>query len=567
MDFIRSTLLVGLVVVSYFLWQSWEERSKAFNPPVPVETAHVQEMSTQAEDVPVSNRIHQQKTQISASSSSAAFETIPTERLVSITTDVVDIKIDRKGGNIVYLDLLKYPESKTEKDPFTLLQFKSGQQYIAQSGLISDEGPDTHEHGQAILTSDQKEYVLADNQEEIQVPLSWKNEQGITVTKVFTFKRGSYDITVDYNIDNQSSKLWSGQFYAQFKRDKAVPVKQGFLGFSTYLGAAISSPDKRFEKISFEDMEKKNLDRTIRDGWLAMVQHYFVSAWVPDPSQEYEYRSSKQSNGVFVLSAISPELTVAQGEHKKISAHLYSGPELADQLKKVAPKLELTVDYGWFWIISQALLWVMEKIYSVVGNWGWSIVLVTLFIKLAFYKLSEKSYRSMAHLRQLQPKLEKLKERYGDDKQKMSMEMMALYKKEKINPLGGCLPIVVQIPVFIALYWVLIESVEFRQAPFILWIQDLSTKDPYYVLPILMGISMWVQQKLSPPPADPMQAKMMMLLPVVFTLLFLSFPSGLVLYWVVNNILSILQQWYITRQVEASGAKSSGNKKSSNVLI
>jgi len=563
MDFIRTALFMGLAVVSYFLWQSWQEYNAELNPP-----AASQQVTKEPTDVPMGTSVAQtQDLPMAPGTNAAAVAIIPAERLISIKTDVIEALIDKKGGNLVQLLLLKYPQSITDKEPIKLLQETPGAQYIAQSGLISQDGPDTHERGQAIFSSETSHYVLADGQDQLIIPLKWTNEKGISVTKFFTFTRDSYEVKVDYDIANKSAQPWSGQFYVQFKRDKVVPEKQGFMGFSTYLGAAISSPDKRFEKLSFDELDKKNLDRTIQDGWLAMVQHYFVSAWVPNPEQKYEYRSNKQSNGIYSLSAISPAMTVAQGEEKQVGAKLYSGPEITELLEKVAPRLELTVDYGWFWIISQGLLWVMKKIYDVVGNWGWSIVLVTLLIKIVFYKLSEKSYRSMAHLRRVQPKLEALKERCGDDKQKLSMEMMALYKKEKINPLGGCLPILIQIPVFIALYWVLIESVELRQAPFIFWIKDLSIKDPYYVLPVIMGISMWVQQKLSPPPADPTQAKVMMILPVIFTVLFASFPAGLVLYWVVNNVLSILQQWYITRQVEAAGVKNGSSSKPSNVLI
>jgi YidC/Oxa1 family membrane protein insertase len=566
MEFLRTALFAGLVIVSFMLWQSWQKYNAQHNPAPVVAGQQIDKNS----DVPSATVAASTATQTQNGMPATAEETstaIPAERLVTVKTDLVTATIDKKGGNVIRLTLSKYAESLSDKEPFILLENTPSKVYEAQSGIISQTGPDTHEHGQATLSAAKNEFVLADGQDTLVVPLTWQNEQGVTITKNFTFTRNSYLINVSYDILNKSAQPWSGQFYMQFKRDKVIPEKQGFLGFSTYLGAAISSPDKRFEKLPFDTLDDKNIDRSIKDGWLAMVQHYFVSAWIPNAQETYVYRSNKQSNGLYSLSAMSPVVTVGPGEQKQIGASLYSGPEVTSVLKKIAPKLELTVDYGWFWPISQGLFWVMKKIYDVVGNWGWSIVLVTLLIKLAFYKLSATSYRSMAQLKRLQPKLESLKERYADDKQKLSTEMMALYKKEKINPLGGCLPILIQIPVFIALYWVLIESVELRQAPFILWIQDLSVKDPYYVLPVLMGISMFVQQKLSPPPADPTQAKVMMFLPVIFTVLFVSFPAGLVLYWVVNNVLSIAQQWFITRQVEEAGVKNGGSGKASNVLI
>ena len=301
-------------------------------------------------------------------------------------------------------------------------------------------------------------------------------------------------------------------------------------------------------------MLEADLDRTITDGWAAMLQHYFLGALIPPAGVAEHFYTKTLSNARYVIGMIAPSWrTVADGESGTFSTRLFIGPKLQDQMREVATGLELTVDYGLLTVLAQPLFWLLKTINNLVGNWGWAIVIVTLIIKLVFYKLSETSYRSMANMRKLTPRLQSLKERYGDDRQKLNQAMMELYKKEKINPLGGCLPILVQIPVFIALYWVLLESVELRQAPFMLWIQDMSSPDPYFILPLLMGASMLIQQKLNPAPLDPIQAKVMMVLPIVFTVFFAFFPSGLVLYWVVNNILSIAQQWVITRRIEAGG--------------
>ncbi|HYF97446.1 MAG TPA: membrane protein insertase YidC, partial [Coxiellaceae bacterium] len=366
----------------------------------------------------------------------------------------------------------------------------------------------------------------------------------------------SYAIKIENQISNRSGRTWVGSLYSQIKH-KPVEQEHSFMQPRTYEGATLSSPAKRYQKLPYDKLEKATVNENIKDGWMAMQQHYFLTAWIPDPAQTNHYYTHVTSLGageydkIYTIGFVAPETQLAPGASESISSTFYVGPESTKQLEPLAPGLDLTIDYGWLWIISKAIFWVMDHINSIVGNWGWSIILVTVLIKLLFYKLSEASYRSMARMRELQPRLATLRERYGDDKQKLSQSTMEIYKKEKINPLGGCLPVIVQIPVFIALYYVLFESVELRQAPFILWIHDLSVKDPYYVLPILMGLSMFAQQKLSPPPPDPTQAKVMMFLPVIFTVFFLSFPAGLVLYWLVNNCLSALQQWYIIKRMEA----------------
>lgn len=362
------------------------------------------------------------------------------------------------------------------------------------------------------------------------------------------FTKGSYLIDVDYKIANQGNHEWVGYMNTQLIRSSPKEDKSSVFHVGSYTGASYSEPGKhRYQKVSFSDMNKGNLDVDSKGGWVAMQQHYFLSAWIPNANSTNKFYTRSVNND-YTIGAVSQPITLQPNQEKTIGSKLYVGPEITSVLKSIAPSLDLTVDYGILWFLSSLLFSLMKVINNVVGNWGWSIVLVTVLIKLAFYRLSAASYKSMAGMRKLQPKLQALRERYGDDKAKISQATMELYKQEKVNPLGGCLPIVIQIPVFIALYWVLLESVELRQAPFILWIKDLSDADPYHVLPLIMGATMLIQQKLNPAPPDPMQAKVMMFLPVLFTGLFWGFPAGLVLYWIVNNTLSILQQWYITRK-------------------
>ena len=405
-------------------------------------------------------------------------------------------------------------------------------------------------------------YNLADDHNTLTVDLMWKDSKGVSITKSYEFTRGKYAVDVRYTIHNNARKPWQGHLYTQIQQ-KPAQTGASFLGLHTFTGAATSTTNKKYNKLSYGSLGKKNVDISSKDGWLAFQQHYFLTAWVP-PTGQVNHFYSHVNNGVYTLGAIGPEMTVQPNTVLQQTATLYAGPESAQRLEQVALNLDLTIDYGIFWVISSALFWLMRKIHVLVNNWGWSIVLLTLFVRLVFYKLSVISYRSMGRMRLLQPKIQTLKERYGDDKQKFSQSIMELYRKEKVNPLSGCLPILIQIPVFIGLYWVLIESVELRQAPWIFWIHDLSAKDPFYILPLFMGLTMFLQQKLSPPPPDPMQAKMMMMLPIVFTVLFLYFPAGLVLYWVTNNTISITQQWYIMRKLDLEQQKGSfkSSKKS-----
>jgi YidC/Oxa1 family membrane protein insertase len=538
----RLILFVALSVVILLLWQAWQgDVGKKAQPGVP-STATVSQTPAAA-DVPAPPARTAPTTP--AGSAVPAEKGLDHGERIRVTTDVMEAEIDTHGGDLRQVDLLRYPVSKDHPEqPFRLLNDDTAKIFVAQSGLLAaSAAPDHH----ALYQFTQKEYRLADGAEEVKVPLIWTNGQGITVTKTYIFHRGTYVMDVDYEIKNASGQDWRGRQYRQFERSR-VERESRFV--YTFTGGAVSSQENKYRKLSFDDMDKESLNKEIKGGWVAMIQHYFVAAWVPGQDETDHLYSKALGDGLYVLGLSSSEQTIPAGGQGEFKSRLYAGPQLQDHLAAVAKNLELTVDYGLLTFIAKPIFWLMKAIHGLVHNWGWTIILLTVMIKLAFYKLSEASYRSMANMRRMQPKMVQIRERFGDDRQRMSQAMMELYKKEKINPLGGCLPIVIQIPVFISLYWVLLGSVELRQAPFILWLNDLSAKDPYYVLPLIMGISMFVQQRLSPAPPDPLQAKIMMALPVVFTAFFAFFPSGLVLYWVTNNILSISQQWYITRRLE-----------------
>jgi YidC/Oxa1 family membrane protein insertase len=388
----------------------------------------------------------------------------------------------------------------------------------------------------------------------------------VKVIKTYTFQRGSFLVELNQRVENGSASDWQGGQYRQFQRTPPKTSNSFFGGgVITYTGAVISTPAQRYQKISFDDIAKQDLNQSVKGGWIAMIQHYFLGAWIPNPGETNDFYTKVVGGNRYVVGMSGAVQTVPVGATGDFHTRLYIGPKLQDALDEIAPNLQLTVDYGMLTIIAEPLFWLLKAIHAIIGNWGWAIIFLTVLIKLAFYKLSETSYRSMANMRRLAPELTRLKEMYGDDKQKMNEAMMNLYKKEKVNPLGGCLPILVQIPVFIALYWVLVESVQLRQAPFMLWINDMAIPDPYYVLPLIMGVTMFIQQKLSPAPPDPVQAKVMMALPIVFTFMFLWFPAGLVLYWVVNNALSIAQQWVITKRVE-EGTDTPTSKKGEGVV-
>ena len=402
---------------------------------------------------------------------------IPSDRIIHVMTDVMDVEIDALGGNIIQVQLLKYPEKLNEKSAYLLINNSPERRYIARSGLLSSQGPND-KNSEALYKPEQQQYVLEQGQKDLTVKLFWKDKDGVKVTKSLIFHRDDYEIDVTYQIENATSKPWIGNLYNQLLRtDVPPPNGQGFSNLTTYFGAAISSPEKPFQKITFKDMRANNFDQTISGGGAAMVQHYFVSAWIPSKVTTEHYYSKVTPDGLYVIGMIGPSISVLPHQNLMVQSKLYTGPALTDRLEKAAPGLQLTIDYGIFWFISVAIFWVMQKVYNVVGNWGWSIVITTILIKLLFYHLSAKSYRSMSMLKKLQPRMERLKELYANDKQKLTQATLDLYRQEKVNPMGGCLPILIQIPVFIGLYWVLVESVQLRQAPFIFWIKhDLSAK-------------------------------------------------------------------------------------------
>ncbi|MCQ4286409.1 membrane protein insertase YidC [Pseudomonas stutzeri] len=555
MDIKRSILLVALAVVAYLMVLQWNQDYG--QAALPAETNQEQSSATQLPETPTTVTAEGSQGDIPAvageQSVSALPETQVSSQLIRVRTDVLDVAIDPRGGDIVDLRLPEFPRRQDRPDvPFQLFERSAERTYEAQSGLIGD-GPDKAS-GRPLYSSEQQHYQLAEGQDQLVVDLKY-SEDGVNYTKRFTFDRGDYDLGVRYLIDNQSQKAWTGYMFGQLKRDDSGdPSSSTATGTATYLGAALWTKDEPYTKVSMGDMDDQNLKRTVDGGWIAWLQHYFVTAWIPAPDQTNQVQTRKDSQGNYIIGFTGPAIAVAPGSQGETAATLYAGPKRQDKLEELSPGLRLTVDYGILWFIAQPIFWLLENIHALLGNWGWSIIVLTIIIKLAFFPLSAASYRSMARMRAVSPKMQALKEQFGDDRQKMSQAMMELYKKEKINPLGGCLPILVQMPVFLALYWVLLESVEMRQAPWMFWITDLSIKDPFFILPIIMGVTMFIQQQLNPTPPDPMQAKVMKLLPVIFTFFFLWFPAGLVLYWVVNNVLSIAQQWYITRKIERQAA-------------
>ena len=544
MDNIRLILFATLAFTALLLYNAWQQDYSQ----VPT-TSSSDEAPSQAGSLPtVSTPVPAPQTASVPTVGAAPEMPVPGASIIKVKTDLLDVDISTLGGTVVRTQLLDYQISpKTPDQKFTLLSSEPENLFIAQSGLIGSEQGSAPNH-EALFTAEQSEYLLADGQEKLDVQLVWEQTEGIKIIKHLIFERGSYLVNVVHEVVNNSGKPWVARDYAQLQRAEVDTQESQFI--YTYTGGVIYSPEQKYEKIDFDDMADQNLSRDVTDGWVAMIQHYFLSAWLPPAGQQEHFYTKKVSNSRFVIGSYSPAVTVADGASYSFNKGLFMGPKLQETLSKIAPGLELTVDYGFLTVIAQPIFWLLQKLYDMVGNWGWAIILLTILIKIAFYKLSEASYKSMANMRRMTPRMQALKDRYGDDKQRLNQAMMELYKKEKINPLGGCLPMLVQIPVFIALYWVLLESVELRQAPFILWMDNLSAKDPYFILPLIMGVSMYVQQKLNPTPPDPMQAKLMMTLPFVFTIFFAFFPSGLVLYWVVNNIISIAQQYVITRKIE-----------------
>jgi YidC/Oxa1 family membrane protein insertase len=466
--------------------------------------------------------------------------------LISIETDLISAEISTRGGDLVRLVLKQYTaEDKTQK----LELLGPRHQYVVQTGLIG-EGLPNHK---SLFKADQKSILLSDGQDTVQLKLSAPAANGLQATKIYTFKRGTYVIDVKWELSNQSAETASPNAYFQIQRDSVAPEGESKM-VSTFTGPAVFTDAEKYQKVTFSDVldNKAKFAKSADNGWLAMVQHHFVTAWAPQSNLEREFYMRKIDKDLVATGLIMPIKKLAAGEKTAINVPLYVGPQEQESLKALAPGLELVVDYGWLTIIAAPIFWALEWLHKIVGNWGWSIVLLTVGLKLAFFPLSAASYKSMAKMKTVAPRLQQLKERFGDDKQRLNQEMMKLYQTEKINPLGGCLPILVQIPVFIALYWVLLGAVEMRDAPWAFWIHDLGSADPYYILPVIMMATMFLQTKLNPTPPDPIQAKVMMFMPLIFGVMFFFFPSGLVLYWVVNNVLSIAQQWQINKMIEAN---------------
>lgn len=574
MDLQRILILLGLAVTSYLLILAWNEDYKQGSQPL----ANIQEITEPAFNIiPLSsdlpNNISSNRTNTAATESIVP-DIIESEgltnrntignslnglgnqsnnisnRTIHVRTDVFDITIDLQGGDIISGALPKFPaELDTPDTPFVLLDPRNT--YSAQSGLIGRDGTDTAK-GRPLFQAVNNSYSMNGNKELI-VDLTLPENNGITIIKRFTFRQSDYLLDVEYIVDNQSSKDWQASLFTQIKRDSqdAIMSDSAGMGMQPYTGGATFQEESPYTKLTFDDIEDDIYKAKIEGGYIALVQHYFVSAWIPKSDLSYNYQARKLKNqDIYLFGLTGPTWAIAPGERKNIVTQFYMGPKDQVKLEEISPGLDLTVDYGFLWWLAKPLFSLLTFIHAYVNNWGVAIICLTIIVKSLLFPLSAASFRSMAKMRKLQPEMARLKERFGDDKQKFSQAMMELYKKEGANPLGGCLPMLAQMPVFLALYWALMESVELRQAPFFLWIYDLSAMDPYFVLPILMGISMYLTQMMQPEPPDPVQAKVFKLMPIMFTFFFLWFPSGLVLYWLINNLLSILQQTYVTRQLD-----------------
>ena len=560
MDIKRIALYAGLAIVSYLMVLAWNE--DYHQPPTAQVTSESSAPTLASADgsgpVATGDTADEEFTTPESTTTGLANDANAnqvSDQLITVTTDVMTLTIDRVGGNLVEAELLHYEDDLNSGNPLKLLQNNDQRRYMLESGLIGRNGFDSRRNGETpMYASELSHYQLGDGQDQLSVDLVFTADSGVEVTKRYTLARNSYQIDVRYLVNNQSDATWQGNFSGKIVRDRSPdPTAQNSMGIRAFLGMVMSSSEDPYDKHDFDDLRENPINQTVHNGWLAFLQHYFLTAWVPTQEQANQFQTTMRGDLV-VMGFVSPATVVEPGDSAEIGATAYVGPKIIDRLEQVAPNLDRTVDFGFLFFIALPLFYILEWFHSLVGNWGMAIILLTVLVKGVFFKLSATSYRSMARMRAVAPQLTRLRELYGEDRQRMSQEMMALYKKEKINPLGGCLPILVQMPVFIALYWVLFESVQLRHAPFMLWIHDLSVMDPYFILPILMGASMFLQMSLNPSPPDPMQAKIMKLMPLVFTIFFLWFPAGLVLYWLVNNVLSISQQWYITRKIEAESA-------------
>ena len=557
MENVRRYALYGaLAVVSYLLLQAWNAdygqtintapQQQSQMPSATVDNTPSPDVQNAAtgEDVPPIGQNNSTQPATTASQSTA-------NKLIHVRTDVLDLNIDLNGGDVVYLGLPKYPQSLQTPDvPFVLLENDATRQFIVKSGLLVGG----QNEGRGLFSASKSDYTMTGDS--LDVILSYQ-QNNISYDKIFHFRKGDYLFDVSYKVTNNTDSTWQGSFYGQINRDKSAdPSASKGMSFSSVLAFAWTTPDTRYEKVKFSKIDDGVDNIKNQGGWVAFLQHYFVTAWVPGKQDTNTYYLTKTPGDKYRGGFAAPSVSIAPGGSQELTASVYAGPKIQQHLSKVAEHLELSVDYSWLWWAAQPIFWLLTKIQSMVINWGWSIILLTICIKGLFYPLTASSYRSMAKMKKFAPKMQELREQYGEDRQKMSQELMKLYQKEKINPLGGCLPMVVQMPVFMALYWVLQEAVELRQSPWIFWIHDLSIRDPYFILPILMSGSMFLQMQMTTQAnMDPMQAKMMKMMPMVFGIMFLWFPSGLVLYWLVNNLITITQQWFINRQIAKADNK------------
>lgn len=543
----RTILFIAFLVVSFFLYQNWMVET------APGTKAPENVTSTQSSNNSENGDVPSGGSAVAADvpESDQPVVTQQSEATIRVRTDVLDVEIDTRGGDIVSAQLLEFAKSSGSEERFQLLQNRSNNVYVAQSGLIGPDGIDASGAGRPSYNYEKESYES--DTEVIEVPLTFTTEDGATYRKIFTFTPGKYNVDVRFEIQNNTSNTLNTQFYGQLKRSVGSG-ESGNMMMPTYFGAAYSHDDDKFEKYDFDDMLDKRLNVTSQTGWVGMLEHYFVSAWVPTQQQQNRLFSRVANGSQAIIGVIYPMTQIQAGSSETIESQLYLGPKDQDAMAQIVEHLDLTVDYGFLWWLAQPIFKLLQFLQSIVINWGLAIILTTVIVKALLFPLTKAQYVSMAKMRMLQPKMTALRERYGSDRQKMSGAMMKLYKEEKVNPLGGCLPMLLQLPIFLALYWVLLESVELRHSEFVFWIQDLSAKDPYYILPILMGASMFLMQKLQPTPtADPMQQKLFQYMPVIFTVFFLWFPSGLVLYWLVSNLITIAQMLIIYRGLEKKG--------------
>ena len=547
MDTKRLVLFVIFSMSILMLWEAWQREQVPKMPAAQeVSTAQSNDASIPAQPADPAQVPHDEP---SAQLANA--------QRIKVKTDLFEAEIDTTGGDLRKLTLLEHRAADSDSANFLLLDDAAKPMtYVAQTGLLA-KGFDLPNH-KSIFTTGATEYQVEEGKDILEVRLNWASGD-LSVDKVYVFHRNSYVVDVNYEIKNNSTNALTPSVYYQILHDNQS--NQGSAMMPTFTGASYYTEETKFKKIPFSDMEKEQLSLSSKDGWIGFLQHYFVSAWIPKEGQARTFYTNQVSDNLYTMGARSSLSTIAPNSSSTVTARLFAGPQTKEDLDAAAPGLEYTVDYGILGFVAKPLFWLLSKIYMLVNNWGVAIIILTVLIKLAFYPLSAKSYKSMAQMRELAPRLQAMKEKFGDDRQKMQMAMMDLYRTEKINPMSGCFPILIQIPVFIALYWMLLGSVELRHAPFFGWIKDLSAIDPYYVLPLLMGATMIIQTFLNPPPTDPIQAKVMKIMPVVFSVFFFFFPAGLVLYWLVNNVLSIWQQWYINKSIHAEALAKKGHAK------